>query len=303
MRNERTMQKSITIKLLVALTLLVGVYFLVQWSKNKGRSKSLRTELVTLDTARVDRITIESPEGKIQLEKNHQGWTVSDGTLTKKAMPTTIKAMLSTLSSIVPSRLAARSEDKWADYAVDGEGMRVTVYQEGKNTTDIVLGRFGVEGQRSFYTYVRLFDEADVYVADNFMKMSISSRSEDFRNHTLLRLNRDTLDAISFQYPDSSWVLSRRDGTWFKNDALADSAATATYLQGLNWVTSRQFAETNIPGTPALGVTLRFVNREEIRLSAYPSEEGWVVTSTENADEAWIDQAVFEKLFVPASQF
>ena len=85
--------------------------------------------------------------------------------------------MLSTLTTIEPSRIASRSDSKWKDYAVDSAGTRVKVYQGSELVTDIVLGRFGVEGQRSFYTYVRLSEDEDTYVANDFMKMSISTFS------------------------------------------------------------------------------------------------------------------------------
>ena len=93
-------------------------------------------------------------------------------------------------------------------------------------------GRFNVEGQRSFYSYVRLEEESDVYVAKDFMKMSISTGSEAYRNDDLLKVNKDSVSSIRFNYPDSAFVLSRQESGWMLDDQPADSAAVAKYLQG-----------------------------------------------------------------------
>ncbi|CAE7841067.1 unnamed protein product [Symbiodinium microadriaticum] len=167
------------------------------------------------------------------------------------------------------------------DFAVDSTGTRVKVYYGTDVATDIMLGRFGVEGQRSFYTYVRLSDDMDTYVANNFMKMSISTQPEDFRNGDILKLQRDSLNTITFNYPDSAIVLTKDNGIWYKGQVPADSANSASYIQGLNFVTSKKFVE----------------------VSAYAQGADWVIQSTVNPEEYWIDQDQFDKVFKPSSDF
>ena len=133
--------------------------------------------------------------------------------------------------------------------------------------------------------------------------MSINTRPEDYRNGEILRLRKDSLTTISFNYPDSAIVLTKEGARWYKGDAPADSANAVKYVNALSYVTSKSFTEESILGTPELNVTFGFSNQPEIQVSAYRKPQGWVIQSSENADEIWVDQAAFDKLFVASSQF
>jgi Tfp pilus assembly protein PilV len=296
--------KLTTPRLLILLVVLIGAFAIVKMTRNTSRSSSYRTELVNIEVDRADKIEIKSPEGSTLLTKQGDQWKVETDQGTKDAMEGNVSSMLNTLNTIKPSRLAARSKSKWKDFSVDSAGTQVIVYNEGKPMTDIVLGRFGVEGQRSFYTYVRLSEDEDVYVAADFMKMSVSSRPDDFRNNTLARIKKDSLMEISFNYPDSALVLSKMDGKWMKGNIPADSAAVAGYINGLSIVSSKTFTDGPSALNPDLNVTFGFGSEKEIQISAYQSaEDTWILTSSENDEETWSDQAAFDKVFVASSKF
>lgn len=292
-----------TTRLLIILVVLIGVFALVKLTRNTGRSSSFKTELVNFSVDAVDKVEITSPAETVRLSKNGDSWTVETAQGTKTAMEGNVSSMLSTINTIEPTRLAARSESKWKDFSVDSTGTRVMVSGDGKVLTDIVLGRFGVEGQRSFYTYVRLQEDVDVYVAANFMKMSVSATANDFRNNIMARINKDSLVEISFNYPDSALVLNNLDGTWMNGTVAADSAAMASYLSGLSLVTSKKFSNPSSALNPELNVTYSFIDGKEIQLSAYRETLGWTLTSSENTQEAWMDEGVFGKVFAASSSF
>lgn len=297
------MLKITTPKLLIILVVLIGVFAISKFTGNKGRSKNYRTELISADTSKVNKILISETGQKTILTRSGDQWMVDTEFGPKKAMSGTIRNMISNLNGIKPSRIASRAESKWKDFQVDSTGTRVQLFNGSESLGDIMLGRFGVEGQRSFYTYVRLSGENDTYRSNDFMKMSISTKSEDFRNANILRLEKDSLNTISFNYPDSAIVLAKNDEKWFKDITEADSAATAKYISGLRFVTSKNFTNQENLGTPDLNVTYGFTSSPEIQLSAFKMEEGWVIQSSENAEEIWIDKAQFEKIFVSSSQF
>jgi hypothetical protein len=297
------MFKNKTTRLLLILGVAVAAFAVVKFTSSSNRSKSYRDVLVTIDTAKVSKIEIDETGSNTVLTKTDDNWTVEVDGNQKNVVNNTVKALLSTIQTIEPSRLASRSENKWKDFSVDSSGTRVRIYEGGKVALDIVLGRFGVEGQRSFYSYVRLSEEADTYIANNFMKMSISSKSEDFRNSNIIRLNKDSLNTIAFNYPDSSVVLAKNGDTWYNDRMEADSANTSQYLSSLRFVTSKLFANVDELGTPTLSVTFSFQNQPEIQISAYKIGNDWIISSSENEDEVWIDPAQFSKVFVSSSQF
>ena len=117
------------------------------------------------------------------------------------------------------------------DFQVDSSGTRVKIFEGNKEALDIILGRFGVEGQRSFYTYVRLADENDTYVANNFMSMSISSSPDGFRMNEVFQLSKDSLTTIAFNYPDSAFTINKSEsGRWIIEGQPVDSSNT---IQGI----------------------------------------------------------------------
>ncbi|MEQ9306752.1 MAG: DUF4340 domain-containing protein [Marinoscillum sp.] len=281
--------------LLVVLAVLIGVYFIAKYSGNQGRSTSFRSELVEIDSDQVTKIELFSPSDSTILKKEGDQWYVDD----KKADESSVKSMLSTLQQIKPSRLASRSEDTWKDFQVDESGTRVVAFQDGDKVLDIILGRFNVEGQRSFYSYVRLQDESDVYVAKDFMKMSINTGANAYRNDDILKVEKDSLSGIAFNYPDSGFVLSRGDAGWSIGQDSADSTAVAKYLQGVRSVTSRNFAENN--GVETLyDVAFQQKNGEDIQV-AFHADGG--ISSSSNPDEFWEDQALRDKVCKSRSYF
>ena len=292
-----------TTRLLIILVVLVGVFAIVKLTQNTGRSSSFKTELVNFEPDLATQIKIKSPGQEVELKKNGDTWQVETAQGTKTALEGNVSTLLSTLNTIQPSRLAGRDPSKWKDFSVDSSGTQIQVYGGNELLSDIIIGRFGVEGQRSFYTYVRLADDEDVYVADNFMKMSISTSPNDFRNNILARVNKDSLTAIAFNYPDSAVILNKQEGRWMKGMMAADSAATAKYLNNLSIVSSKNFSTPSTLLNPEMNVTFSLSSGKEIQISAYREEEQWIFTSSENTEEAWHDPALLNKLFVASSQF
>ena len=295
--------KLTTKNLLLILVVLGAAYAVTQLTKRSGRSKSLRSELVAIDTSRVSEITISSLEGEVLLSKADEAWNVrlADGSQ-KLAKKTAVVGLLNSLNTIEPGRLAAKTEDKWKDYAVDSAGTRVRVLADGKVAADIIIGRFGMENQQSFYTFVRLFEDKEVYVAKGFMGMSVGKDAASYRENMLLRLNEDSLSSISFNYPDSAFSLTKGE-QWYLADQVADSAAVMQYLSGLGYVSSREFYDQELPGNPTHSAVFTFSNQPEITVYGYASESSMVLNSSENPQEFFMDDVAADKVFKSQSAF
>lgn len=294
--------KNKNVRLLGILGLLVIVYLVTTFTGDKSRSKSFRTELVTIDTAKVTQVIVESPTETTEVNKvGPSAWNVALTNGTKPARTSVVSNLFTSLEGIKPSRLVARSSDKWKDYAVDSTGTRVKIYEGSKLSLDLIIGRFGVEGQRNFHTYVRLAEDDDVYLAKDFMGISLAKSANDFRNSDILRLTRDSLVQVSFNYPDSAFSLINIGNNWVSDQFQADSTKVAQYISGLSFVTSKNFVDGEGLSTPALNVTFGFSNQPEIQISAYQKGEGWVLQSSENNSEYFDDLAAFDKIFKGAT--
>lgn len=308
-----------SVKLIGILAALVLVYLGIQFFGGKSRSKSFKAELVEIDTAKVSKVLIDKGGESLELLKENNAWKVSigDGKYVE-AQSSNVKSTLSSLLTIKPSRIAAKKEDKWQEYQVDSAGTRVRVFEGSKNTLDIVIGRFGFNqqamqqqqqmmmggrGMQQFYSYVRLHDENEVYVADNFMGMSMNTNSSDFRNKQLLSLTTDSISSVQFNYPaDSGFVLTKVDSNWSIFGAQTDSASTASYLSGIRYVSNSNFVD-DVPASalvsPTVSITIKQNSKPDIFVKAFQHPvHQWIVNSSENPQSFFADVELIGKLFV-----
>ncbi len=306
-----------SVKLIGVLVLLVLVYFGVRFFSGKSRSKSFKAEIVEIDTAKVTKVVIDAKGDNLELVKENNVWKVSigDGKYAD-AQKSSVKSALNSLLTIKPSRIAAKDPGKWKEYQVDSAGTRVQVFEGSKNTLDLIVGRFGFDqqamqqqqmmggrGMQQFYTYVRPNDENEVYVAENFMGMSLNAKSSDYRNKQLLSLTTDSISSIQFNYPaDSAFLLAKVDSNWTIFGDKADSASVAKYLSGIRYVNNSNFVD-DVPPTalvsPTVSMKISQNGKADIEVKAYqhPTHK-WIIHSSENPASYFADEKLIEKLFV-----
>jgi hypothetical protein len=201
----------------------------------------------------------------------------------------------------------AKDPSKWKEYQVDSAGTRVQVF-EGKNKSlDLMIGRFGVQGQRSFFTYVRLYEENEIYAADNFMGISFGTTASDYRDTQIVSFTTDSLAEIRFNYPgDSAFTLQRADSVWIVGNQLADSTGTADYFSDVRYINNPGFVD-DVPASalvsPTMSVVIRERHRPEITVKAFQHPvHQWVIHSSLNPDNYFSHDKIFNEIFVPKSK-
>jgi len=291
------------IKLLGILAILFLVFFGLKFFKKSGRSSSFRESLVEIDTAKVTSMTVEKEGNSFVVSRTAEGWEVSIGEGKKvEATSSSVKNALNSLLRITPNRIATKNPEKWRDYQVDSTGTRVTVSEGSKNTLDIILGRFGVQGRQQFHTFVRLYDEDEVYAADNFMGMSFPSESAGFRNSRFLEVTTDSISQVVFQYPDdSSFVLSKDGDFWMIGPEVADSAQVAGFISDLRYSSNRNFVDDVDPAvliSPTLQVDIMMNGLDDVNVKAFSHPaHGYILHSSTNPKNYFSDSGLLEEIF------
>jgi hypothetical protein len=292
------MKGNLTIKLLVGLLVLSAIYGVIKLTSGSSRSKSFREVLVDIDTAKVTRIEIESGGAKTILKKESEGWIVGENG--KRATSSSVKGLLTNLQTIEPSRLASRKEEAWSEFQVDTAGTRVKVYQGGDAALDLVIGKFGVEGQRAYFSYVRLSEDKDTYVANNFMSMGIGKSDADYRNGQILKLKKDSINSVDFKNPEGTFTLEKQaNNQWVIGGVPADSASVTEFLNGLTFVSSKNFADADITNS-SQQVIVHLASSADVTLE---SDGASLIRSSQNEMEIFQDQQVYEKLFKSPTDF
>lgn len=287
---------------LLWIFLVLAVIFVIsRFTNMKKNDRTLVTEIVQIDTARVSEILLYpvSEQGReLGFVRNGSSWTVSREGLIAAADIQAVRSALEELQGLKTTQLVARSEERWSAYHVnDSLGTRVVIKEGNKTTLDMVVGRFHYQpppqnrsnpyqrNQVSGKTYVRLSDEKEIYSVDGFLAMSINQPMESWRNKTVTQLNSRNLSRIIFDYPaDSGYVAQKNEGGWMVAGILADSASMASYLNRVSRKSHRDFADGFLPaGEPDFLASFEGVNMSPQQVRAYLEDDGqFIVNSSVN---------------------
>ncbi|MCH8318517.1 MAG: DUF4340 domain-containing protein [Bacteroidetes bacterium] len=315
--------------LAVILVILLGVYFALDLWDKKERSSSYRDELVSIDTTNISKMIITTksyPEKDIVLIKNNDSWYIrlKEG----KNVPADkdeVKRAIDVLLQVKTKRLAANDPSKFNELRVDTSGTRVQVFEGDKKTLDLIIGKFSFQNKREFYTYVRLADENEVYTTDAFLGPSFEKDFSRWRDQTIVRLQPDSITAITWIYPaDSSFSLGKTlmkkgvsksplrgdlGGLWSINGALVDSTKVKNFLNSLRNIYSDKFAddvsEANL-SNKVFAMVIKLSGSKKIEIEAYQHPTyGWVINSSLNPESYFAsdDEGVVKRLFANKVRF
>ena len=296
-----------TIKLVGILVALGLIYVAIQFFGSPSRSKSFKEKLVEIDTAKVTRLVFSKAGTTLEVLKDGVEWKVKQESKEFLADKQKVKGALSTLLTIIPSRIVSNNPDKWRDFQVDSTGIQVIAYEGDKKTLDLIIGRFEMNNQREFLTYVRLSEDKNVYSADNFMSFSLSQESKHFRNNRLARLTRDSIQNVLFNYGDNSFTLSKTNNKWQIDGVVTDSTATVNFLRDISFLTNINFVDKpdEENSTDLTTVLIRSSeSTDPVEIKALPSNEyKWIFNSSQNPTEYFADSILTKKVLKTKEYF
>jgi hypothetical protein len=289
----RQVSNKVLVIIFLILLLSAAFVFFIDGGKNE---RTFRDVLVNIDTSAVTEILIypkSQNHNEVKLFKDKEDWKVSlTGNKTAIVSDKRITDVFNQLLAIKPQRLAAKGEDKWIEFQVDSTGSRVIVKQGDKVVLDLIIGRFSFQQPRSMSTYVRLSNDADVYVVDGFLDMTFNQGANIFRDAAIINDDFNNWNQLQFIYPsDSSFTVSRTGNSWFINGIKTDSLKTANYLTRLSRLTDTKFIDDFSPVNPAAPAYKLSITTKDfhfIEINGYKESDRYVISSSQNP-EAYFD--------------
>jgi hypothetical protein len=295
--------------IIFGILVIIGLFlFVFDGDKNE---RTFREVLVDIDTSAVTEIFIypkSQNHKEVRLYKDNKAWrvTLPSGGNAKVANQR-ISSLFEQLLAIKPKRLAARDENKWTELQVDSTGSRVKVLQGSKLSLDLVIGRFSFQQPRTMNTFVRLYNDKDVYEVDGFLDMTFNQGANIFRDGTVIKSDFNTWSQIQFTYPaDSSFQIIKSGNNWLLNGKATDSLKTANYLNRLANLSNINFIdEVKIEPSlaPKFSLNITTSDLKFIEVKGYQDSTSFVIQSSENP-EAWFEGTSLSKtIFVGKSSF
>lgn len=303
--------------LIIIFAILVVLFFAGRYFKNKKYQQTLKTDLVNIDTSKIDLVLLYPQSGNKEevsfLRKGH-GWTVSSGEVTADAGKGNVRNIFSDLVTLKADQLVTRDPDRWAEFHLtDSLGTRL-VLKEGKKTRlDMMIGKFDYKPGQGGYggyggnqgrglTYVRLTDENDVYIVEGYLAMTFNQPFRNWRDQTILRADKANITKVSYDYPmDSGFVLTMQDSVWMVDGMQPDSAKTAQLLSALSRKSASTFDDEFSPlNAPDFQLRIEGNNMQPISVLAYRTgPDQYVINSSLNPDSYFSSgpEGVFRDIF------
>jgi hypothetical protein len=273
--------------LVIVLIALVSILVLSRLFRAPSLESNLRKDLISLDTAAVDEIKIftQKEEGEIKLSRQGADWKVANGQLQNETDRGLVNSFLGSIKSLKPLRLATRKKEKWEEFNVGDKGIHATVYSAGKKLADIIIGKTGFS-QGGSYTYVRISDENETYAVEGFLESSFNRSYNDWRNKTILKLKKDDITKITYQYPaDSGFVVEKRDSVWYAANAVADKNKVDILLNQLTFKNLTEF-QTGFASSDVPTISVKIDGKAGTLITV----KGWKIT-----DQQWVINSTLQK--------
>lgn len=213
--------KTLGITLIVLLVLLgldIGL-------SHTGSSEAFVGKLIDVDSADVNRILIQNvtEEASVELVKNNGSWEVKTEEEHYHADANKVKRAFSTISNFKVKSVVTRNPSKFSRFRVDSTGTLVSLFNGDKELTRFVVGAPQIQGQQGFNTYVRPAYSNETVAVEGFISSHFSSKTDEWRDKRVWKLNRGEISEIEFTFPgDSSFSMTRSGEGWY---SLTDSVS------------------------------------------------------------------------------
>lgn len=273
--------------LVIGLVALIAIFVMSRVFRSPRLESNLRKALVEIDTSKVTEVRIANASGVTKLVKEGTQWVVSANDKRYTADAGAVKSIIGTIGALSAERMVSRKKDKWETYNVGEQATNVSVYYGNDLEAEIKVGKTGFDrtpGATQFngggvepYTYTRVSNEDEVYVVNGFLESAFNRGVNEWRDHKFMRVLPELVDRITFNYPDSSFVLEKKDTVWMMGAQQANKDAVFDYIRALSRKNLATFSDGNRPeGAPQLSVEFTGAGGSLAKAAAWKTPTEWI---------------------------
>lgn len=228
--------------LIITFSVLVAIFVLTRLFRTPGLDSNLDGSTFKVDTAEITEIRLrpKKDSAEIRLVRTGNQWNATYNDIRADVPTGKIRNLLDVIHRLKPERVVSRKKEKWENYQVsDSSATDVSILHGDRTLLKMKVGK-----ESGNTTYARVADENDIYALEGGIQSSFNTAFSDWRNHSFLRLTKNTVRAIEFSYPaDSSFILEKRDKKWMIGNRQADSTKVDAYLNRLVFKDHDSFAD------------------------------------------------------------
>lgn len=264
------MKKNTYTLLGILAVLVVVAIFLMNRPGETNISAENSSFLIPVDSLAVDKIELNSPKGKVTLEKKGSEWFLTDP-VNYRADQASVASVINQSKHLIVKEIVSSNPGKQSIFQVDSTGTAVTIYQNGRQHAQFVVGK---PGQNYSETYVRKERSNDVVVVQGALTYSFNKAAKDWRDKTVSNVPKETIKEIAYQYSGEKFSLVMKDSVWMIGNDKAKSAEVTSLLSAVSNIQADDFIDTTISPAPKIAATIT-VGGVQIRLSEAKEKDNY----------------------------
>jgi len=185
------------------LVILLITWALVSTDRHHVKEKE---HFLSNDTSQIDFVHIRNKDGEVTLKRVGGNWRVTEP-YNYPANSSYTQTLLKKVAELELESLITRNKDKYEDYEVEGEE---SAYVEiGREGGDIDKFYCGKPSKTYTHTYLRREDTDEVWLVSGTPRSSFTRKPKDWRDKTILRLDKTMIERILLKFPDETVELLR----------------------------------------------------------------------------------------------
>ena len=221
-----------TLALVVVLAGLGAYIYFVTWKQPAGADTGKKQEKVfaSLESDKIEEIKVSSAGGEsTTLKKDSGAWQMTQP-MAVKADDTEVTGIASALSSVELTRVIDENPTNLNDYGLSNPRIQLDFKATGdKDYRKLLIGEKSPTGSDLF---AKRNDEKKVFLIPAFQESSLNKSTFDLREKTLLKFDRDKVDAIDVAAAGKTTAFAKQ-GTDWKITKPLDVRADFSAVEGL----------------------------------------------------------------------
>lgn len=213
---------------LIVIGLGLGAYLYFVESKRDPSGVDKKDKVFAIESDKIDELTVKAESGeKTTLKKSGSDWQIVEP-LSAPTDSANVSGITSNLSSLEISRVIDENPQDVAEYGLNEPRVEVA-FKAGGQPHQLFIGRKTPAGND---LYARIDDSKRVFLIPSYVDATFNKTTFDLRDKTVLKVDRDKIDAMSITTPKRVLQFAKADGEW-KLTAPIKARADFTTVDGL----------------------------------------------------------------------
>lgn len=264
------------------LVALILIALLVMQKPGEQSSSESGKVVFKIDSAAIDKIELKSPALSITMEKRGTDWFITQPA-SYKASAENIAKVISQCKAMESKSIITNKPEKFATFQVNEIGTQVKLSAKGAEQAAFVVGS---RGFMYMETYARALSSNDVLLVSGIFPFTFNRPLKEWRDKTIFKTGRETINQIAYQYGDTTFVLSLNNHEWFIGSEKANKLLADDIASQLSDLRCSDFIDTALAATPKPIATILYAN-VQVQF-AFEKASGKYIVQASNSPQRYI---------------